>query len=109
MRFKRIPCNTSLLSVNPWSDCNNERAKNKSNREKETHLLRSLVVLTLVAVLDDELRRRFVLADVGAAAVNPSTLANRFKISVKDTTPCNFPNNKLDGVALSGGVLCGCE
>ena len=72
------------------------------------YLLRSLVALILVAVLDELLRRRFVRACVVAAAFNPSSLANKFKISVKDTTPCNLPSIKLGGVAPKGGVAGGC-
>lgn len=61
-------------------------------------------VLVLVAVLEEELRRRFVLANVVAEVFNPSTLANKLRISVNETTPCNFPNIKLGGIALIGGV-----
>jgi hypothetical protein len=62
----------------------------------------------LVAVLDDELRRRLVRAEVGAAAFSPSNLANKFRISVRETTPCKFPNINPGGVAPRGGVVGYC-
>jgi hypothetical protein len=71
------------------------------------HLFRSEVALTLVAVLDEERRLRLALASVVLAGFNPSTLANKFKTSVKLTTPCNLPIINPGVVAPSGGVCEG--
>lgn len=61
----------------------------------------------LVAVLDELLRRRFILASPGSAAFNPSTLAYKFKISVNETTPDNLPIIKFGGIDPRGGAV-GC-
>jgi len=59
----------------------------------------------LVAVDDELLLLRFILASVGSAGFNPSTLANKFKISVNDTTPCNLPINNPGPVTPTGGAV----
>ena len=73
-------------------------------------LLSAVLVLVLVAVLDELLLLRFILASLGLAAFNPSTLANKFRISVNETTPCNLPIIRLGEVCPKGGVgeTCGC-
>ena len=77
-----------------------------------------MLVLVLVAVLEELLLRRFSLASFGLEAFKPSTLANKFKISVKETTPCNLPSMRLGGVVPrdevgetwgGGGGVCGTE
>jgi len=62
-------------------------------------------VLVLVAVDDELLLLRFIRASVGSAGLNPSTLANKFKISVNDTTPCNLPINNPGAVTPTGGAV----
>jgi hypothetical protein len=75
-----------------------------AEREGRLYLLRSVDVLVLVAVLDELLRLRFILASVVSDGFNPSTLANKFKISVNEITPDNLPIIKLGGVLPKGGV-----
>ena len=72
---------------------------------RSDYLLRSVVlVLVEVAIEEVLLRRRFNLAWVGADALSPSTLANKFKISVKDTTPSSRPISATGEVVPRGGV-----
>ena len=88
---------------------------------KSTTLLLALSKLPRLPLLELlELPRLFLLASSGSVGCNPLAFANRFKISVKLTTPLNLPDiccpgiaeAETDGVALrgrKGGLACGKE
>jgi hypothetical protein len=79
-----------------------------SRRDSPTHRLRSnkeALMPVLVAVDEELLLLRFILASVGCAGFNPSTLANKCKISVRDTTPCNLPVNPPGAMTPRGDAV----
>lgn len=88
---------------------------------KSTTLLLALSRLPLTPLLELlELPLRFLLASSGSVGCKPLALANKFKISVNETTPLRRPDiccpgnadAETDGVALSGwngGFACGIE